>query len=116
MQWMAGNPTDKTEIARRLRALQQALGEGGDQLSHDEMAAKAGCKEKSWWAYQAEEDPQLIPYWAAANLKASTGVTMDWIYMNDASRNPPDLQRKIDRALRNPVPLKRGPKRGPKST
>jgi hypothetical protein len=108
MHQMAGNPTSKAEIARRLRALQQALGEGREPVSHEEMAGKAGCGEKSWWAYQSGS--QAMPYPIAGNLKLDTGVTLDWIYLGDASRNPPDLQRKIDRALRNPVPPRRGPK------
>jgi hypothetical protein len=108
MQLMAGNPTEKAEIARRLRALQQALGEGREPVTHEEMAEHAGCGEKSWWAYQA--GTQAMPYSCAGNLKQRFGITLDWIYLGDASRNPHDLQRKIDRALRSPVPLKRGPK------
>lgn len=110
MQLMAGNSTDTAEVARRLRALQQALGEGREPVSHEEMAVKASCGSKSWWAYQ--KGSQALPYPCAGSLKMATGVTLDWIYLGDASRNPPDLQRKIDRALRNPIPPKRGPKSG----
>lgn len=89
------------DIARRLRALQQAL-----QATNGEMAAHAGCGEKSWDSYvnaRAELPPQY-----ALNLQNRLGPRLEWFYNNDASRNPEPLQRLIDEALRNPVPPSRG--------
>jgi hypothetical protein len=95
------------DLARRLRALQQAIGDGVP-VSHEEMADFAGCGATAWQNYQS--GLRQLPFENAANLRLRFGVTLDWIYIGDASRNPPDLQRKIDAALKNPVPLRRGPK------
>jgi hypothetical protein len=92
-------------VARRLRALQQAVG-GGVPTPHDQMADFANCTAGSWQNYQSGK--RDFPPKNAEKLKARFGVTLDWIYTGDASRNPKDLQAKIDLALRNPVPPKRG--------
>jgi hypothetical protein len=92
-------------VARRLRALQQAVGDGVPIL-HDQMADFANCTAGSWQHYQSGK--RDFPPENAIKLKERFGVTLDWIYANDASRNPSELQTKIDLALRNPVPPKRG--------
>lgn len=99
MQWgpLMDDKTWRAEIAGRLRALQQALG-----ASNREMAAYCGCGEKSWWTYIKPSHDFPPDY--AYKLKERFGVTFEWFYTNDASRNPPELQHKIDEALRNPAP------------
>ena len=100
------------EVARRLRALQQAIG-GGVPIPHEGMANYAGCERTAWKNYQSGLQSGLrpLPPENAAKLKMRFGITLDWIYMGDAAHNPPDLQAKIDEALRNPVALKPGRKR-----
>ena len=101
------------EVARRLRALQQAVG-GGVPIPHEQMASHAGCEPTAWQSYQS--GVRDFPHEYAAKLKLRFGITLDWIYTGDASHNPADLQKKIDEALRSPVAIKRGPKgsKGPK--
>ena len=97
-------------IAQRLRALQQAVGVLTDTVSveHAQMGEWAGVSDKAWGNYVTGLRP--IPPHAAVALKLRWGVSLDWIYAGDASKNDPALQIKLDEALRNPIPVKRGPK------
>jgi hypothetical protein len=102
--------SDGQAVARRLRALQQAAG-NGEPIPHQDMALHAGCELGAWQMYQS--GAREFPFENAVRLKERFGVTLDWIYANDARHNPPALQAKLDQALRNPVPPRRG-KRGPR--
>lgn len=99
----------REEIAARLRALQQALGD----VTDDEMGEYAGLgpdRGGTWWTYiRSDEVPRKFPVDAALALETRWGVTIKWIYTGlEANRNDPELQKKIDYALANPKPRSRG--------
>lgn len=100
---MANREYDRAvAVGVRLRALQQAL-----DASNEDMAAWAGCTGSAWWNYA--NGWRRIPTESAAALKRRWGLTLDWIYLGDgADKNNPELQLKIDAALKNPRPLIRG--------
>jgi hypothetical protein len=99
---MGSGGLDLEEIARRLRALQQALG----QVPNEQMAAWAGVTAPAWANYVLGSRP--IPPEAVASLKKRWGITLDWVFTGDAARNDPELQKDIDLALKHPIPPKRG--------
>lgn len=99
---VAGTDDRRRAVASRLHALQQAL-----DLTDSEMARGAGLNSaNAWWNYRT--GTRQIPFHVCAAIKSRWGVTLDWIGANDASGNPPDLQKRIDVALRHPRPFSRG--------
>jgi hypothetical protein len=107
MDWAAG--LDWESIARRLRALQQAVSAlSGEPVSHAQMAEWAGVGLTAWGNYYTGLRP--IPPHAVAALKLRWGVAMDWVYLGDATKNDPKLAKELDKAMRNPIPIKRGRK------
>lgn len=103
MAKMGDKPKQRPEVTARLQALQQAL-----DASHEEMATYAGVKPTAWGNYYLGE--RRFKPEEAINLRNRLGVTLDWIFAGIATDNPKGLQAKIDEAMRNPQPLKRGPK------
>jgi hypothetical protein len=101
---------DQKVISRRLRALQQVVGAltETEVVEHRQMGEWAGVSDKGWGAYVTGRRP--IPPHAAVALKLRWGVSLDWIYAGDASKNEPSLQIKLDEALRNLIPRPRGRK------
>lgn len=106
--WARG--LDKKVIAQRLRALQQAVGVLTDTrgVSHARMGEWPGVSEAAWGHYFT--GIRSISPHAAGALKQRWGVSLDWIYDGDATKNDPALQIKLDEALRNPIPVKLGRK------
>jgi hypothetical protein len=104
---------DWVAVARRLRALQQALGAitstpGG--VSNGEMGDWAGVTESAWSNYIAGDKSYAKPFpvEAALALRKRWGVALDWIYDGDGTRNDPALSPHLDKAMRAPAPVKRG--------
>lgn len=93
---------DLDAIATRLRALQQALG----HPTAAQMGAWAGVNRATWENYTLGTRP--IPPEAVAKLKERWPITLDWVYVGLTKGNDPILQRKIDAAMKNPVPPPRG--------
>jgi hypothetical protein len=107
--WAKG--LDRKVIKQRLRVLQQAVGVLSDMpggVPDAQMGEWAGVGRTAWGNYLSGLRP--IPPHAAVALKLRWGVSLDWIYAGDASKNDPALQIKLDEAMRNPIPVKRGPK------
>ena len=107
--WAKG--LDRKVIKQRLRVLQQAVGVLSDMpggVPDAQMGEWAGVGRTAWGNYLSGLRP--IPPHAAVALKLRWGVSLDWIYAGDATKNDPDLQIKLDEAIRNPIPVKRGPK------
>lgn len=89
-------------VASRLRALQQAL-----DYSNEEMGAAIGCTKGAWSMYRLGKRP--LPMYLYAAIHQRFGVMHEWIGAGvEAHRNPLELQKKIDYALRHPRPPKRG--------
>lgn len=70
----------RDDIVRRLRILPEALGK-----KVGEIAAAAGVSPNQWSNYIADPDVRkdIIPYTAAAELRATFNLTLDWIYCGD---------------------------------
>jgi hypothetical protein len=102
---------DLVAVARRLRALQQAIGAMiGHAATNGDMAGWAGVEESAWSNYIAvgKDYAKLMPVPAALALRKRWGVALDWIYDGDGTRNEPNLAREIDKALRHPKAVKMG--------
>lgn len=102
---MAGRVTDPyslSEIAKRLKILRRAL-----QKTQATMASMAGVTPQAWGNY--EQGIRRIEIDAVTRLRASTGVTSEWIYYNNGGQLPGDLETKIELAQRE---LTRGRKVG----
>ena len=100
--WAKG--LDRKVIAQRLRALQQAVGVLTDMprgVTNEQMGEWAGVGERRG---QHVSGYRPIPPHAAGALKQRWGVSLDWIYTGDATKNDPALQIRLDEALRNPIP------------
>lgn len=105
--WARG--LDKKVIAQRLRALQQAVGVlANTNVGYEQMCEWAGVQGSAWGNYVTGF--RAIQPHAAVALKRRWGVSLDWIYDGDATKNDPALQIKLDEALRNPIPVKLGRK------
>jgi hypothetical protein len=108
MEW---GDLDWEAVARRLRALQQAVAVLANEplgVDHDQMGEWAGVSGKAWGMYVNAN--RGIPPLAAAALKVRWGVAMDWIYTGDAAKNDPVIAKELDRAMRHPIPPRKGRK------
>jgi transcriptional regulator with XRE-family HTH domain len=82
------NPFSLDEIGKRLLLLRQAL-----DNTQWQMAALAGVTDKAWQNYEA--GIRRIDIKVVGRLRATVGVTSDWVYWGDIGRMPGPLLDKL---------------------
>lgn len=85
-------PTALEAIAERLRLSREALG-----YTQATMASIIGSSASLWANY--ESGTRRISLDKAFRLKASTKLTLEWIYYGDLSGLPPNLQDALTTAM-----------------
>jgi hypothetical protein len=80
--------TSKTAVGRRLIAFHAA-----EQISQAEVCRAIGIKENRYSQYLSGD--RKLPVEIALRLKATYGLTTDWIYGNDVSGLPAKLHHKL---------------------
>lgn len=74
-------PIDEAAVKKRMRIIRLAFSERGE--TSRAFAVRMGFSETAWNNYEKQQRPSLDA--AARLVSAYPGLTLDWIYLGDAS-------------------------------
>lgn len=91
------------EIGQRLELLERAV-----ERSSKDIAWRLEVPPGTWSTYLRGK--RWLPVALAGKLRDLYGAGVEWTYFGKESVNEPEFQRKLERAMREPPAIKRGPK------